>query len=162
MQSFSLFFKKFKNRNDIFSKKTSVIKNCTNNGEIISNGGMSAGGIVGVLSSASTIENCVNNGDVANRGEDPYNSNAGGILGVTPGSAVTIKNCVNNGDVTANNSRAAGIATALYGSVTAVECENNGDIYGALGAAGIATASGVLSGTNTVTDCIDNGSVSVG
>ena len=123
---------------------------------------MPAGGIVAVASAATTIENCVNNGNVTNVGTDAKNSSAGGILAQTPGSAVTIKNCENNGDIVADNSAAAGIAVGLYGKVTAIECENNGDVYGATAAAGTVSATGVISGTNTVTDCVNNGSVTEG
>ena len=139
-----------------------TVKNSANNGEIISKGGMPAGGIVAVISSVSTIENCVNNGNVSCKGTDVYNSLAGGILGNTPGSTVTIKNCVNNGNVTANSADAAGIACSQYGKITAIDCENNGDVHGATGAAGTVAASGTISGSNTVTDCVNNGQVTEG
>ena len=138
------------------------VKDCINNGDINNSGAMPAGGIVAVASAATTIENCVNNGNVTNVGTDAKNSSAGGILAQTPGSAVTIKNCENNGDIVADNSAAAGIAIGMYGKVTAIECENNGDVYGATAAAGTVSATGLLSGTNTVTDCVNNGSVTEG
>ena len=138
-----------------------TVTGCTNNGEIIGNGGMGAGGIVAVLSSASTIENCVNNGNVTNNGTDVYNSLAGGILGVTPGSAVTIKNCTNNGNITAKANWAAGIASSHYGSLTVIGCENKGAVIGATGAYGVTSDKGMFSGTNVATDCIDNGTATV-
>lgn len=140
-----------------------VFTNCTNNGEIIGNGGMPAGGIVAVLAGASTFEGCVNNGNVTNNGTDASNSEAAGIIGNDPSAAgTTVKNCVNNGDVLSANGSAAGIANSHYGSLSAVECENNGDVQGKTGAAGIIAANGKFSGTNTVTDCTDNGTVTVG
>ena len=143
-----------------------VFKNCENNGEIISNGSMPAGGIGAVLGNASTIEGCVNNGNVTNNGTNAGNAQAAGILGhaasASLAAATTIRNCTNNGDITAANSDAAGIAVSHYGSLTAIECENNGAVYGKTGAAGVLDDAGMFSGTNTVTDCTNNGAVTTG
>lgn len=139
-----------------------TITNCINNGEVVSTGGMPAGGIVGVLSGASTFESCTNNGNVSATGTDAGNANAGGILGQTPGSSATIKGCTNNGAITAENSTAAGIGISHYGGITATDCANTGDVYGKTGAEGTVAAKGMFSATNTVTNCTNSGTVTKG
>ena len=113
----------------IFGNFKGTLTDSENHGDVTSNGGMPAGGIVGVSGGAGTvIANCINTGDVTTTASN-INASAAGILGQANG-ANTVKYCINTGDITAENSYAGGIVTALYGSSTSQYCYNSGAVIG--------------------------------
>ena len=134
-----------------------TISYCENNGAVVGNGNMPAGGIVAVQSGASTYEYCVNNGDVKTTSDNP-NASASGILGHTPSTKATIQYCVNNGKITAEKDRASGIAYGLYGNVNAYYCYNTGVIVGEEAAAGI-IAKNAYGTTEAAYNCLNAGAV---
>lgn len=134
-----------------------TMNDCTNNGDVTSNGTGAAGGIVGILGGNGTIENCTNNGDVTTTA-DNVNASAAGILGQTPNAKPAINNCTNTGNITAENSWAAGIGVSLYGGITATDCVNDGDVFGGDAADAIVAAKAPYgNGKNVANNCTNSG-----
>ena len=93
---------------------SAVIKNCTNNAEIVADGYV--GGIAGL--SSNNISNCTNNGSIVGKA-----SYVGGIVGnVSSSVAKTFENLENNGNITGTN-KVAGIIGAIA-QVTTEEGEH--------------------------------------
>jgi len=126
--------------------ENTVIQNCTNHSNIMSNISLHVGGIVG-MSEGSVID-CMNTGEVSG------NEFVGGIVGYNYGS---VTGCSNSGDMSGvsvggiagrNNESKGGLVT---------DCSNSGVIKGS-GESGY--AGGIL-GRNggTVSNCINRGDV---
>lgn len=76
----------------------SIVKNCTNEGEVIGNWG--AGGIIGYNTNVSSVENSTNNGKITINGKED-SIIVGDIVG--NGNTANIKSCQNNGEILKNN-----------------------------------------------------------
>ena len=112
---------------------TTVISNCENNMNIVSNG-LSLGGIAGQSMMMSKIEGCVNNGSISGYKQ------VGGVLGrlVVMGSGTPVNACTNNGSVYASDEDAGGIVGVTSGGdMHIVGCINNGSVEARINAAGI-------------------------
>ena len=122
-----------------------VITNCTNEGNITSDG--STGGIVGGSYSPSTVfDGCVNKGTITNTDGISTCFAAAGICGYSGQGAITVKNSVNYGDVV-SACRAAGIIGDARKSATIENCTNNSKIslsQTAKNAGGATTAGGIV------------------
>ena len=81
---------------------STMIRGCTNNGEIIATNS-EVGGIVGYLN-AGSLYNCRNNGNISGK-----NTKAGGIAGYNRQSSI-IANCINTGNVSSGNGEVGGIS----------------------------------------------------
>ncbi len=95
----------------ITSMSGSIIKECYNSGEIVSEG-VIAGGIVGMCSSLrSAIENCYNTGMVTVLNPEVVSSSGcGGIIGFAiPNREVTLHNCYNVGSINGIEGHSGGI-----------------------------------------------------
>ena len=141
----------------------SVIKNCVSKTACSGSAyAQNIGGIVGSVSSGGTkISNCTFSGSIAFTGSGYYMA---GIAGSISGGAAEIAGCTNKGSVScASGSNVAGIAGSMSTNYSApVEnilknCTNDGTVSGASNTGGIAASMG--SGPNTITNCVNNGSV---
>ncbi len=166
-------------------------ENCSNNGTIsdrdckdlkVEEGnalvlkihGLCAGVLAWGNATKISFLNCVNSGDVlleASESEISFGGNVGGISGDLRRSdnlgnnmLVTYENCINDGTVIGAR-RCGGIGGYSFGSVTAVNCVNNGDVTSRTNyCAGIVGRGGCGSYPNFVCDlifehCINNGTV---
>ncbi len=132
------------------------IINCVNYGNVTSTGNDCVGGIAGSTKNTGKIEGCYNYGVITARGK------VGGIVGQ---ANKPVTNCVNYGGVSGTwalggivgytkNSDSISISNCVnYGKITATST-GIGGIFGILEGGTGAT------GTATITDCINNGSVS--
>jgi len=138
------------------------IQQCTNNGDISSNGGC-AGGIVGEIESTTwthfNVEDCTNNGNISANGQA-----IGGIAGRAMGSydketskSITFKNCKNTGTLSNASSLMGGIVGHVLGFMDGVtstlieNCVNEGalnSMYWIGGIVGYATSR--VNGHNTL------------
>ena len=148
-----------------------VIKDCINNGKILSVG-QQAGGIVGGTEFNQgdfIIQDCTNTGKVvAQYTSIDENSGAysGGIIGTIIGTQVSIIRCDNQGEIVADVQATGGIAGYTLG-VIFNECNNYGNVtvkyreedssHSGLDAGGII---GQIDGENvTITKCNNNGEI---
>ena len=128
------------------STAQSVIRNCSNTGNVVLSGGnyQNTGGFAGGVAGAVTIENCWNSGNVTS----PYRYVGGFAANMS--NTATIKNCYNTGNISANGNNVGGmVGNATAGTI--LNCFNTGNItnantagYGAIKGAGTAA---------TVTNC---------
>lgn len=88
-----------------------TIINCTSEGNIGNNNGVSMGGLVGYSAQGGnvTFENCTNNVNVYCK------TNCGGLIGTSMGS-VTVRDCTNNGTVGKDNEQ-SGVAITNIGGL---------------------------------------------
>ena len=126
-------------------KKEIIIKNCTNQGEIIGYGNV-VGGVVGALLINTKVENCINQGKVTGKGE-----RVGGIVG-NASTETTIKECKNSGEIIGESINVGGIAGIAFGNI---ENSHNigaiigkGSVGGILGQIGIDAKSHILNCSN--------------
>ena len=155
-----------------------VIENCTNNVSFdfqAEDPKDVLAGIAGIAADVKglTVTGCVNNADIhvknlVNTGNGGKGLQLAGIVGYAR-AASTVAECINNGDLSAPAGRGGGIVATLDGSIVK-KCTNNGTIeddkfgqyatndsaYGYKRMGGIV---GGTSGTTSVEDCINNGTV---
>lgn len=120
--------------------KSTIIKNCYNSGEIISDNGIyeCIGGIAGQISENSQILSCYNEGSI-----NAIDS-VGGIVGYTAGN-VLVNNCYNKGSIT-GTSNVGGLIGYNEPSDQITNCYNIGKVTGSKNVGGvIGTHKGVLS-----------------
>ena len=132
----------------LFSVISGTVKNLTVCGTVKGDDLMT-GGIVGWLYNG-TLENCVNYVNVTSTAS----SETGAMIGTCQGG--TVINCVNYGSVVGIDS-VGGIAGKASGTLTG--CVNYGSVKGCTNLGGI-YGSVHSSGTPTLTDCVDNGTIS--
>lgn len=106
-------------------EESGVIKNCVNNGKIVSSSGGAVGGIAGVTN--GKLSNCVNNGYIS------ASDTAGGIAGNSSSSSGVISGCVNTGDIETfatskwgGSSNVGGIAGNNSGKIA--NCASTGNV----------------------------------
>lgn len=149
---------------------TGTIQDCSNSGNILS--AKEAGGIFGYFNVSAfgtaareaRIANCVNTGSVSSTG--PFLYYVGGIGGDVTlyGTGVVLENCVNTGAVvTTEGENVGGILGNVYagqkgGAVTFRNCENSGEVKGALQIGGIlgCAGTGLLEGAMPLTVRFEN------
>ena len=131
----------------------SSIRNCINLGDIISNGGYTAG-IAGTAND-TTIQNCLNNGSVTDNGASAsYTYCVGGVIGSMNTKSV-MERSGNTGTVTSLLKRTGGVVGNAGGSISS--CFNTGDVSGVYGLGGI--AGGFYGKDVKITDCYNTGSI---
>lgn len=158
----------------------SKVTSCTNLSDITTTD--TAGGLVGVATNC-TFTTCTNEGDISaakhvggiagyqNNGKITQSINngnitanvvinigtyfVGGIVGTHEKGE--IMSCTNNGNVSNSHSMAGGIIGYCLSGVAG--CENNGNIYAAVGAGGIVGFAGDNNGTIRISHCVNNGNV---
>lgn len=112
-----------------------TITNCTNYGDI--EGRNYLGGIVGQLD--GTVSGCENNGTVTSNAstEESLNYDIGGIAGNATVEA-EVSDCINNGAVTAEHcNRVGGIVGYLYAGSDVTNCKNTASVTGNEGIGGV-------------------------
>ena len=132
----------------LFSVVSGTVKNLTVYGTVLGDNKM-VGGIVGWLYNG-TLENCVNYVNVTSTGD----SETGAMVGTSEKG--NIINCINYGSVVGKDS-VGGIAGKASGTLT--NSQNYGSVRGCTNVGGI-YGSVHNSGTPTVTDCVDSGTIS--
>jgi len=102
---------------------TSLIKNCTNYGNI--SGYYYTSGIIGDIYNAAQVINCKNYGHISGR-----SLNISGIVAVLRSANTTKKiiNCENYGSISGSGNR-AGILSYCDGSVDIIKCKNYGHVF---------------------------------
>ena len=109
------------------------ISSCTFQGVIITEVGLSIGGIVGWISGyqRTTVADCQVKGDIIGYGSNDSQSSIGGIVGRV-GTYGSIQNCCNEATIfdtaTSNGMYVAGICGILSDSHTVSNCVNRGNI----------------------------------
>lgn len=135
---------------------TSVIRGCTNKGNITSDCGYIAG-ICGWVTQGGIIDSCVNEGTITVTGNHSY---IGGISGY---SVATIINCINKGEVIANNGTNVGGITgwnANFGPKGEISnCYNTGKVTGSKNVGGIVGMQGEYEFEGTIRNCYNKGDV---
>ena len=170
---------------------TILFENCSNNGTIsdrdckdlkVAEGsllvlkvhGITAGMLANGTATKVSFLNCVNTGDVLLEASESYISfggNCGGLSGNLERSddlgnnmLVVYENCINDGTVVGAR-RCGGLGGYSKGSVTAINCVNNGDVTSRTNyCAGIVGRGGCDSYPNFVCDlifenCVNNGTI---
>ena len=153
----------------------SVIKGCTNHGDISVTGKAAKkpwiGGIVGMMESGCTgVENCVNTGDISV--DNSMVQTASGIAGILQGGNIT--GCDNSGNITVTSSEAWSYFSGIVSFVQILDnaptevsdCHNTGNFEvsgaGARGLGGIAAFMHASSGQPLlISDCTNEGSLTV-
>lgn len=151
------------------SAKHSKISSCAVSGniDVTLGGNIELGGILGEGMSSNmnnVVSYCINNINLKVTGKNDGFSLAvgnttkvGGLVGASDGN-VNILSCINNGSISIypiNKVVVGGIASSDYGWVT--DCGNNGDIF----VSGSATAGGILGESYYVSECYNNGKITV-
>lgn len=166
----------FSKNADLATKAGATLTNCTNNGAVLSTGGI-AGGVFArpcYCKTAVKIVGCVNNGDVKGA------KNTGGITGHTTNAVFFASYCVNNGDVKSTTTGkgsdryaggiigyAQGIKLSDYaadkgGIANLIEyCLNTGTVTAQSNTAGIAAHTGASGtyGLSHVKNCVNTGNI---
>lgn len=134
----------------------STVKNCTNSGNIVTNGntGTKVGGIARTVQSAGVLDGCKNTADIA--------FNATYAAGIAVTNAGTIKNCINEGNLslTGSKQRLGGIVYDNQNTMT--DCKNAGAISTASKYNNIAGITVLNSKTtSSMTNCDNSGKIDV-
>lgn len=143
----------------IVGSGSGTISHCTNDCEVENSVHVSgyargiAGGIVGYASSGIlTIIGCINNGDISS-----YHP-SGGMVGSAHNCALIVTDCSNLGDISEHYS--GGLAGEVEGGSFVIRgCTNGGTIKGYYESGGI-VGSADSNQIRTITDCVNNGTVS--
>lgn len=105
---------------------------CTNNGEINSNGSFT-GGVIGRILPGALVQKCVNNGQITTS----YNT-VGGIVGYSyTTSNLTINNCYNTGNINGKSYIGGILGDSSNTSGKIKNCYNIGQLKGTSGVGGI-------------------------
>ena len=143
------------------------ISSCTFQGVIITEVGLSIGGLVGWISGyqRTTVADCRVKGDIIGYGSNDNPSYIGGIVGRV-GTYGSIQNCCNEATIfdtatTSNGMYVAGICGLLSDSHTVSNCVNRGDItYTKTGYTNIGGISGAILNSATIEYSYNTGTVS--
>lgn len=142
------------------------ISSCTFQGVIITEVGLSIGGIVGWISGyqRTTVADCQVKGDIIGYGSNDSQSSIGGIVGRV-GTYGSIQNCCNEATIfdtaTSNGMYVAGICGILSDSHTVSNCVNRGNItYTKTGYTNIGGISGGIFNSATIEYSYNTGTVS--
>ena len=135
-----------------------VIKNCVNNGGVVSQGQQIAG-IIAYVSNFVDIDNCVNYGDI-----EQGTWGAAGICYTFTGANSSLTNCINYGDVTVGTYLAGGIVGNNANNASVLNgCINLGNISSTVAETATSNNYGVggIAGQayTTVTNCFNAGGV---